>query len=87
VSKVSNIDVFFADPFSSWRRGSNENTNNLLRHHFPKGSDFSLVTAQKLRRAVEKINNMTRKLLGWKTANEVHYGVSVALITLTQQLL
>ena len=81
VSKISNINVFFADPFSSWQRGSNENANGLLRRYFPKGCDISLVTAQKVRRAVEQINNMPRKLLGWKTASEVHYGVSVALIT------
>jgi transposase, IS30 family len=72
---------FFADPFFSWQRGSNENANGLLRRHLPKGTDLSLVTAQKVRRVVEQINNKPRKLLGWKTAKEVHCGVSVALIT------
>lgn len=81
VAEKSGIPVYFADPYSSWQRGSNENANGILRRYFPKGSDFSKVSAQALRRVVEKINMMPRKLLNWKTAYEVHYGVSVALIT------
>lgn len=81
VSKQSGVPIYFADPYASWQRGSNENANGLLRRYFPKGSDFSLVSAQRLRRVVEEINMMPRKLLNWKTAYEVHYGVSVALIT------
>jgi IS30 family transposase len=81
VKRISNVKVFFADPYSSWQRGSNENANGLLRRYYPKGCDFSTVTAQHLRRTVEKINLMPRKLLNWKSAYEVHYGVSVALIT------
>ena len=81
ITKSTNVTVYFADPYASWQRGSNENANGLLRRYFPKGTDFSKVTAQQLRRAVEKINLMPRKLLNWKSAYEVHYGLSVALIT------
>lgn len=81
VSKSCGIPVFLADAYSSWQRGSNENSNGLLRRYFPKGTDFSKVTAQRLRRVVEQINLMPRKIFGWRTAYEVHYNVSVALMT------
>jgi IS30 family transposase len=81
VARKANVSVFFADPYASWKRGSNENANGLLRRYFPKGTRFSTVSAQQLRRAVDKINLMPRKLLKWKSAYEVHYGVNVALMT------
>jgi IS30 family transposase len=81
IAKKANVSVYFADPYASWQRGSNENENGLLRRYFPKGTQFSTVSAQQLRRAVEKINLMPRKLLKCKSAYEVHCGVSVALIT------
>jgi IS30 family transposase len=62
--------VYFADPYSSWQRGSNENANGLLREFFPKGTDFELVTAEALGRALQLINNRPRKCLGWQTAHE-----------------
>ncbi len=81
VARKADISIYFADPYASWQRGSNENANGLLRRDFPKGTDFNKVSAQALRRVVEKINLMPRKLLNWKSAYEVHYGLSVALIT------
>jgi IS30 family transposase len=81
ITEKTGVQVYFADPYASWQRGSNENANGLLRRYFPKGTDFRKVSAQALRRAVEKINFMPRKLLKWKSAYEVHYDVSVALIT------
>lgn len=65
-----NIDVYFADPYSSWQRGSNENGNGLLREFFPKGKDFAEVTDDELIAALNLINNRPRKCLGWKTAHE-----------------
>ena len=65
-----NIDVYFADPYSSWQRGSNENGNGLLREFFPKGKDFAEVTDDELATALNLINNRPRKCLGWKTAHE-----------------
>ncbi|CAA0098004.1 Uncharacterised protein [BD1-7 clade bacterium] len=80
VAKQSNVKVYFADSYASWQRGSNENANGILRRYYPKGFDFTTINAQQLRRTVEKINLLPRKILGWKSAHEVHYGVSVALI-------
>ena len=64
------IDVYFADPYSSWQRGSNENSNGLLREFFPKGHDFAEVTDEQLAHAVHLINHRPRKCLGWKSAHE-----------------
>ncbi|SFE95189.1 IS30 family transposase [Alteribacillus iranensis] len=64
------IDVYFADPYSSWQRGSNENANGLLREFFPKASDLAKVTEEELERALALINGRPRKCLDWKTAHE-----------------
>ena len=80
IARRSGVDVFFADPSSSYQRGSNENGNGILRRFLPKKSDFSKVTPQRLRRIIERINNRPMMVLGWKTPYEVHFGVSVAFI-------
>lgn len=80
IAHRSQCQVFFADPYSSWQRGSNENANGLLRQYFPKGSDFSKLTTKTVSRVVAKINLRPRKRLGWKTPYEVYSGVSVALM-------
>jgi len=64
------IEVYFADPYSSWQRGSNENANGLLREFFPKGHDFAEVTDEELAYALHLINHRPRKCLGWKSAYE-----------------
>ena len=66
-----NIDVYFADPYSSWQRGTNENTNGLLREFYPKRFDFSTITQNELDVVVNIINNRPRKCLGYKTPAEV----------------
>lgn len=63
--------MYFADPYSSWQRGSNENANGLLREFFPKGTSFGTVTSTELEHALSQINNRPRKCLGWRTAYEV----------------
>lgn len=80
IARKSGCQVYFADPYSSWQRGTNENTNGLLRQYFPKGSDFSKLTVEAVNRVVAQINLRPRKRLGWKTPYEVYSGVSVALM-------
>jgi IS30 family transposase len=81
IERRTKAAVYFAAPYHSWERGTNENTNGLLRRYLPKGTDFCKISAQQLRRYVERLNHRPRKCLGWKTPYEVRYGVSVAVIT------
>lgn len=64
--------VFFARPASPWQRGTNENTNGLLRQYFPKSTNLSLHNADDLRVVADRLNNRPRKRHGWKTPAEVY---------------
>jgi transposase, IS30 family len=64
------MDIFFANPYSSWERGTNENTNGLIRRFFPKKTDFNTITNEQLKQAQNALNNRPRKVLGYKTPNE-----------------
>ena len=72
ISKELGIDYYFANPYCSWERGSNENLNGLVRQYFSKGSDFSLITPEKVTEVVNKLNNRPRKRYEYKTPNEVY---------------
>lgn len=71
IEKDAGLTIYFADPYAAWQRGTNENTNGLLRRYFPKGSDFSRVTRETLASAVKKLNHRPRKCLGYRTPHEV----------------
>ena len=71
--------VYFAEPHKPWQRGSNENTNGLLRFFFPKGCDFLSVPDEELQEVVDLINNRPRKCLGWLSPAELFSSLSVAL--------
>jgi IS30 family transposase len=71
LSNNTGMDIYFANPYSSWERGTNENTNGLIRRFFPKGTDFNKITIEQLKQAQYALNNRPRKILGYKTPNEI----------------
>jgi IS30 family transposase len=71
MARQTGLAIYFADPYASWQRGTNENTNGLLRQFFPKGTDFTQVSHQQIRAAVSTLNDRPRKRLGYRTPREV----------------
>ena len=74
-------DFFFAHPYAAWERGTNENTNGLVRQYFPKQTDFSKITDKDVESVNAQLNNRPRKALGFRTPNEIFFKQKVALIT------
>ena len=73
LEKATNSKVYFADPYSPWQRGLNENTNGLLRRYFPKGCNFHKISDSIIQEAVDKLNHRPRKCLKFRTPYEVFY--------------
>ncbi|MDI4637432.1 MULTISPECIES: IS30 family transposase [Halomonadaceae] len=74
VAQAISASVYFCAPYRSSQRGTNENTNGLIRQYFPKGTDFQRVSDADLRRVVEKLNNRPRKRFGYRTPAQVFLG-------------
>ena len=66
-----NISCYFAHPYCSGERGTNENTNGLIRYYLPKGTDFATISDETIKTIENTLNNRPRKRLGWKTPLEV----------------
>ena len=66
-------DFYFAHPYHSWERGTNENTNGLVRQYFPKGTDFSKITQSEVKAVEKRLNTRPRKTLGYRTPNQVFF--------------
>ncbi len=72
LSQRTGIAVYFCDPHSPWQRGTNENTNGLVRQYLPKGTDLSGYSQEQLDAIADEINNRPRKTLGWASPIEVY---------------
>lgn len=83
IAHALKLRFFFAHPYASWERGLNENTNGLLRQYFPKHRSFTTITEEEIHRVMNTLNNRPRKSLGFKTPNQVCFGIipSVALVS------
>ena len=81
IGKQLQADFYFAHPYASWERGTNENTNGLIRQYFPKKRDFTTITQQEIDTAMERLNNRPRKRLGFLTPAQVFFKSGVALQT------
>jgi IS30 family transposase len=71
ITQKTGMQIYFAHPYSSWERGTNENTNGLIRRYLPKGTDFNQIDEKLLMTIQQKLNNRPRKVIGYKTPQEI----------------
>ena len=76
ISEALDASDFFAHPYHSWERGLNENTNGLIRQYLPKGTDFQSLIDEDVKAIMDKLNNRPKKCLGFKTPNQVFFGIN-----------
>lgn len=81
ISNVLDIDIYFADPYSSWQRGTNENTNGLIRQFFPKSMKLNDISEEQAKKVEQLLNNRPRKSLGFKTPLEVESRNKIVALT------
>lgn len=78
IGRKLGADVYFAHPYHSWERGTNENTNGLIRQYFPKGTSLLDLDPRLIKQAEDTINHRPRKVLGWKSAHEAFFDLSLS---------
>jgi IS30 family transposase len=78
IKKALNVDSYFAHPYSSWERGLNENHNGLIRQYLPKNEPLDKVTDKQILDIQNRLNQRPRKMLGFKTPNEVYSEMALA---------
>ena len=81
IAKKLKVAFYFAHPYASWERGTNENTNGLIRQYFPKSTNFLKVTDEQIVHVVNRLNHRPRKTLGYRTPHEVFYESSTVALT------
>jgi IS30 family transposase len=79
IARKLKANFYFAHPYSSWERDTNENTNGLIWQYFPKILDFTTIMQQEINMAMEKLNNRPRNRLGYQTPNQVFFKSGVTL--------
>lgn len=80
IAAALKVDIYFANPYCSWERGLNENSNGLIRQYFPKGMELTEVTQEQVQLAIDRLNHRPRKVLGYRTPFEVFFGKTVRYI-------
>ncbi len=80
IAETLAADFYFAHPYSSWERGTNENMNGLIRQYFPKHCDFKTITDKDIQIVMHRLNNRPRKCLGYQTPNEVFFEESTVAL-------
>jgi len=73
IARALDPDFYFAHPYASWERGTNENMNELIRQYFPKHRDLNEATKEDFQNAMNKLNNRPRKCFGYRTPSEVFF--------------
>lgn len=79
ITSILGVQFYFPQPHQPWQRGTNENTNGLLREYFPKGTDFSKLSDEYIQSKVDELNKRPRKCLGYLTPHEVYYSMLLHL--------